>query len=173
MDCNKDIFFVCLAHRMNCICSGIKDLAHVFPCTLATDTVVSLVSNLNHSNINTCIQKRRNTFGCILRYCCNFLIDCVICPGFRCFLFSRICPEIRIMEIDQHFHACVSCPFSDFLCFFKIVVTTAVSVAIAVIWIIPHTDTHIVDTRFFQLVKKLLVCDHITIPVLVGHTAVS
>ena len=76
-----------------------------FPVTFTAEGTVGFVAKLHHGDTNTVIQKGLQSRERILID--QFLLcgSADIFPGFGGHLLGRICPEIRIMEIQHHGHS--------------------------------------------------------------------
>ena len=173
MDHDPDVFI----KISDCFRSGVKQSAHVciVRSCLTDKTVGCLVSYLHHIDFSS---GSRNLFKRIRCKCADrlfFLFQAVIFPCFGRLLFTRICPEIGIMEINKHLQTCIRTAFRNLYRCFHVIITAAVSVSFTVIWIIPHTHTNIGNPAvvFKEFTEIRYIIDHISIEILICHSAVE
>ena len=166
--CNITVHGILIGTHSRSPC--IVDPGSVLPCGLAADSVICLISDLNHTYINARIMQFCKRIQCITVYFCRLLIQIHGCPCFRHFLLCRICPEIRIVKIDQHSKSSICRQLPEYLCFSEIIISTAVPMTVCIIWVVPHADTHPVDAGFFQQCKKSCIIQCIALKVMIYHT---
>ncbi len=150
MHCDQTVF-VKFPH---CPAACFKKFCHVVPCSLAGNAVVCLIANLYHADIYTGTSQSIQAVQRKLINCRFFFLNAVASPRFRRFLLFRVRPEIRVVEVNQNPHSCVCHHLSKPDCFLKVIVAAAVSIAAAVIGVIPDTDTHPVHAAVAQIAEK-------------------
>ena len=126
----------------HCPAACFEEFCHVIPCRFAGDAVVCLISDLNHADIYTSISQGIQAIQGKLVNGSFLFFDAVAYPRFGCFLLFGVCPEIRVVEVNQNPHPCACHHLSKPDCFVKVIVSAAVSIAAAVIGVIPDTDTY-------------------------------
>ena len=165
---NQNIFIDTSYCRASCI----EDLCHILPAGNAADRTCCFVSDLNHTHIYTRCNQFSKAFLCIGIYRICLLVQRIICPRLWRFLLCRICPEIRIMEVDQHLKSCIRCPFThcDRRC--QIIISSAITIPVRIIWIIPDTKSYIIDTTGFEKCKIFYISKFISVVIIIFYTAV-
>ena len=135
--------------------AGVHQLADSGPTTqvrafFSAHGTIGLVADLHHAHIHSCLHQLLQGNLCILiqRLCLGFHGQFL--PFFWGHLLGWVCPKIRIVEVDQQFHAILGGAFSDGNGIFNIAVTAAISLAIGCIGVVPDPDTDIVDAIVAQ-----------------------
>ena len=172
MYCHQNLMIVGFCSLANCLTSSRENLAHIIPGTFPANFSVGFITNLNHSYIYTSVQKFFQAFCCKQFYCTSFLRNIHRRPCFWSRLFCWICPEIRIMEIDEHLHSCVCSPFSNQKCCVNIIISTTVSISFAIVRIVPHTNSYIINSTSRQKIEKSLVIYFSSIVIIKLHATV-
>ena len=97
--------------------SRVENLRHILSGIFPADCIVRLVADLYHPNIDTSSPKRIQAIQCI-RFNRIFLFcQAERFPCLGCLLLRRIRPEIRVVEVDQDFHAGIRRQLTHDLCF--------------------------------------------------------
>ena len=89
-------------------------------------TVGKLISNLDHSYIHAGIQYFLKGIFCEIIYCFFQFFHAVRSPCLWLDLFSRVCPEITVVEVEQYPQSGICHSFSDRNRFCQIVVSGTV-----------------------------------------------
>ena len=97
----------------DCLCTVLIQRDQAIPVALSCHTVVRLVSDLNHAHIDTRVMQCLQALQCKIVQCLRFIIQREMRPFLWCLLLGRICPEIGIVEVNQHAKSRVTCQFSD------------------------------------------------------------
>ena len=156
MKCYQNIFVVICGALTDCLASCCQQFHHRRHIRFIRHSVVDLITNLNHSDINACIKDFLQTILCKIIQSICLLICGHALPCFRCMLSLWICPEIRIVEINADFHAILGCTLTKFYRGCNIIVSAAVTVSIRIVWIIPYTKTDIINTGLSKGLKYVL-----------------
>ena len=80
----------------------------------------------------------------------------MLLPVFRSCLFSRVCPEIGIVDIHQQLHAVFCRTLAYETCGIYVAVSAAVSVSVAVVGFVPDSHTDIVHAMFGEGLEDIL-----------------
>ena len=163
-----------LLHLLDCFTSGAENCCgiSILQTALSGDSIVGLIADLYHSDIDACIQQSVQAIHRILFYCCCLLLNGHVCPGFRCLLLAGICPEIGIMEIDQNPHSGFGSQFTHVYSFLQVIIATAVAVTGCIVRVVPYTDTYVVNTAVFQQFEKSCIIQFISCKIIIFYTAV-
>ena len=78
-------------------------------------------------------------------------------PGLRCLLLGRVCPEVGVMEIDEHAESGGLAPFRDLYGLFRVVCAAAVGDAgLRCGRVVPDAHADAVDARIGQRDENIL-----------------
>ncbi len=152
--------------------SCVKELAHFCPVGGSAELSIGFISNLYHSHIYARITKLIQAICSVALNCFGSLINTHIAPCLWRLLLGWVCPEIRVMEINQYLHTGICGILSDFNGLIQIVVSTAVTISIRIIWIVPYTDSNIIYATFSHQIKEALIIQLISIKIIEFNAAV-
>ena len=159
-------------HRTHGAAARIHQLADIAPVRLTAEPARGLISHLYHAHVHTGVQKGLQGTPGKVRNRSFLLLNTVIAPRLGRRLLCGIRPEIRIMEIDQHPHARLRGKLSHGYCLCKVIVSASVAVSVPVIRVVPHTDSHIIDTTLLEESEESCPAQRIARKILERDTAV-
>ena len=119
------------------LASCIHHFTNRSPVFFSTHKASSFISNLNHSDCNSCCTDLFKARLCKVINCIALLVYVKILPCTRRLLFCRVCPKVRIMKIHKQRHSFFCCTLADFNYAVQIIIAAAKTLPVVIKRIIP------------------------------------
>src|SRR5699024_11195551 len=138
--------------------TGLEQFCAVRPPSHAGDgRSVRFVADLHHAHVCSCRTHRGQSVRRVAVERPATLLQTHLTPGTRGVLLPGMCPEVRIMEVDQHLHTRLGRAPCDLGGPLGIDVTAAVALGRVGggVGLVPHPHTHPVHTGVSQHVEQV------------------
>ena len=130
--------------------AGCHHFIDIHPDGFSAHGTIGFISNLNHSDIHTGILQLLQAVQSVLIQGFHLGVNLHLRPGKRTVLLRRVCPEIRVMEVDKQLHMVLCCTFTNLDCILNIAVSTSKTVTLCIKGIVPDSDANVVDSVIIQ-----------------------